>query len=84
MPGPVWDALEREVGREAEKELIVKALAKVPFREPCETAGISRKTGYKWLACRYKWLARFRERGFEGLVDESTRPRRLCRHESTS
>ena len=47
----------------------MKALAKdVPFRDLCRASGISRKTGYKWLA-------RFRARGFEGLVDQSTRPR---------
>ena len=50
------------------KEFIVRALAQdVPFRELCREFGISRKTGYKWLE-------RFHERGYEGLVDQSTRP----------
>jgi putative transposase len=52
------------------KEFVLKALAReVPFRELCREFGISRKTGYKWLE-------RFHERGFEGLVDQSTRPER--------
>jgi hypothetical protein len=42
----------------------------VPFRELCGEFGISRKTGYKWLE-------RFHERGFDGLVDGSHRPKTL-------
>ena len=50
------------------KEFVLKALAQeMPFRELCREFGISRKTGYKWLE-------RFHERGFDGLVDQSTRP----------
>jgi transposase InsO family protein len=50
------------------KEFVLKALAQdVPFRELCREFSISRKTGYKWLE-------RFHEHGFEGLVDQSTRP----------
>lgn len=37
--------------------------------ELCREYGISRKTGYKWLA-------RFEETGIDGLVDESRRPLR--------
>ena len=36
--------------------------------EVCRRHGISRKTGYKWLA-------RYQQKGFEGLADESRRPR---------
>src|SRR5687767_6145779 len=51
------------------KEFVLRALAReVPFRELCREYGISRKTGYKWLE-------RFHERGIEGLVDESRRPK---------
>jgi len=37
--------------------------------ELCRRFGVSRKSGYKWLA-------RYRERGISGLADESRRPRR--------
>src|SRR5262245_14068015 len=51
------------------KEFILKALAQeIPFRELCREFQISRKTGYKWLE-------RFHERGFDGLVDETRRPK---------
>jgi len=51
------------------KEFILRALARdVPFRELCREFSISRKTGYKWLE-------RFHERGFEGLLDESRAPK---------
>jgi transposase InsO family protein len=39
------------------------------FSEACSRFGISRKTGYKWMA-------RFREEGESGLVDRSRRPER--------
>src|SRR6266568_202420 len=53
------------------KEFILKALAEeVPFRELCSEFDISRKTGYKWLE-------RFHERGFDGLVDGSHRPKTI-------
>jgi transposase InsO family protein len=42
--------------------------AKVSFEELCREYGISRKTGYKWKE-------RFFERGLDGLVDRSRRPR---------
>lgn len=52
------------------KDFVLRALEQaVPFRELCREFGISRKTGYKWLE-------RFHERGFDGLVDQSTRPER--------
>lgn len=52
------------------REFILKALAhEVPFRELCREFGVSRKTGYKWLE-------RFQKRGFEGLVNGSTRPQK--------
>ena len=38
------------------------------FTELCEEFGIPRKTGYKWRA-------RYIERGLEGLVDMSRRPK---------
>ena len=51
------------------REFVLRVLAKeAPMTELCRQYGISRKTGYKWLA-------RFEERGIEGLVDESRRPR---------
>ena len=37
-----------------------------------EAAGVSRRTGYKWLA-------RFKAEGVAGLVDRSSRPRRMPR-----
>ncbi len=40
--------------------------------ELCRRFGVSRKTGYKWLA-------RFEEEGAEGLRDRSRRPHRLAR-----
>jgi len=40
------------------------------FTELCEEYGISRKTGYKWVH-------RFKEEGFDGLKDESRRPKRF-------
>lgn len=39
----------------------------VPVTELCERHAISRKTGYKWIA-------RYREEGAEGLADRSRRP----------
>lgn len=41
---------------------------KVSIEELCREYGVSRKTGYKWKE-------RFLERGLEGLVDRSRRPR---------
>ncbi len=50
------------------KDFVLKALSKEgPMTELCREYGISRKTGYKWLE-------RFRERGFDGLTDETRRP----------
>src|SRR5262245_36710318 len=49
------------------KDFVLKALAKdEPVTELCRRFGISRKTGYKWLA-------RFKAQGIDGLVDESRR-----------
>ncbi len=63
MPWP-----ERSVVSER-KDFVLKALAReIPFADLCREHGIARKTGYKWLA-------RFKERGTRGLVDESRRPR---------
>ena len=46
----------------------MKALAReIPMVQLCRQYGISRKTGYKWLA-------RFETGGLEALVDESRRP----------
>ena len=42
----------------------------LPLATVCERFGISRKTGYKWLA-------RYRDMGRAGLTDRSRRPRRL-------
>ena len=51
------------------EEFVLKALGgAVEFGALCAEYGISRKTGYKWLG-------RFRERGFGGLGNESRRPR---------
>jgi transposase len=41
----------------------------VPFTELCRRFGVSRPTGYRWLA-------RWREQGEEGLGDRSRRPLR--------
>ena len=50
------------------KEFVMKALAKESSMvELCREYGVSRKTGSKWIA-------RFHETGFDGLVDESRRP----------
>ncbi len=51
------------------EEFVLKALGQsMPFSQLCESYGISRKTGYKWLA-------RFRQGGLPGLSDDSRRPR---------
>jgi len=51
------------------KDFVLRALGKeAPITELCRQYGISRKTGYKWIA-------RFKQMGIEGLVDESRRPR---------
>ena len=51
------------------REFVLQVLAKeAPVAELARQYGISRKT-------EYKWIARFQERGVEGLVDESRRPR---------
>lgn len=42
---------------------------RLPLATLCQRFGISRKTGYKWLA-------RYRDAGRAGLVDQSRRPRR--------
>lgn len=42
----------------------------LPLATLCQRFGISRKTGYKWLA-------RYRDTGRAGLGDRSRRPRRL-------
>ena len=50
------------------REFVLKALAReVPMVELCRQYGISRKTGYKWIA-------RFESGGLDALVDESRRP----------
>lgn len=43
---------------------------RLPLATLCQRFGISRKTGYKWLA-------RYRDEGRAGLADRSRRPRRL-------
>ncbi|MGZ4779396.1 MAG: helix-turn-helix domain-containing protein [Thermoanaerobaculia bacterium] len=51
------------------REFVLRVLAKeAPVTELARQYGISRKTAYKWIA-------RFEQRGVEGLVDESRRPR---------
>lgn len=51
------------------KEFVLRALAKEEsITELCQEFKISRKTGHKWIN-------RFKERGFDALVDESRRPR---------
>jgi transposase InsO family protein len=48
----------------------VRAVSRgVPIAEACRRFGISRPTGYKWLA-------RFEDQGESGLVDQSRRPHR--------
>jgi transposase InsO family protein len=46
--------------------------ADISFSDLCRRYGISRKTGYKWLA-------RFHEQGAYGLADRSRRPHRIVR-----
>jgi transposase InsO family protein len=54
----------------ARHRFVLAALeADANLAELCRETGISRKTGYKWLA-------RFRERGLVGLEEMSTRPRK--------
>lgn len=49
-------------------DLVLKALAREQsMSELAEEFGVNRKTAYKWLA-------RFRERGMIGFIDESRRP----------
>jgi transposase InsO family protein len=51
------------------REFVLRVLAKeAPVAELARQYGISRKTAYKWIG-------RFEQRGIEGLVDESRRPR---------
>lgn len=53
---------------EKRKEFVLKALSRTaPIAQLCDEYGISRKTGYKWIA-------RFKQQGFDGLVDETRRP----------
>lgn len=53
------------------EEFVLRAKApRANVAELCRVYGISRKTGYKWLA-------RFRTGGVEGLRDMSRRPRRV-------
>ncbi len=55
---------------QARQRLIQAALRKhISVAQLCRQAGISRKTGFKWLA-------RFRQAGGPGLHDRSRRPRR--------
>ena len=66
LDGMPW--AERSIAN-IRREFVLRVLAKeAPMTELCRQYGISRKTGYKWLA-------RFEKRGIEGLVDESRRPR---------
>jgi putative transposase len=52
------------------KEFVLKALAPgACVAELCRETGISRKTAYKWLA-------RYKAHGLEGLMDRSRRPKR--------
>ena len=62
----------REVCRMDERVGFVAAVmaAEQSMTELCERFGISRKTGYKWLA-------RYRERGGAGLNDLSRAPHRV-------
>lgn len=56
----------------ARHEFVLNAMAPdANIAELCRDAGISRKTGYKWLK-------RFREAGLEGLDNMSTRPQGSC------
>jgi transposase len=51
------------------REFLLRVSAReAPVAELARQYGISRKTAYKWIA-------RFEQRGVEGLVDESRRPR---------
>lgn len=53
------------------EEFVLRAKApECSFLTLCEEFGISRKTGYKWMA-------RFDKRGMDGLADMSRRPRRI-------
>jgi putative transposase len=53
---------------EKRKEFVLKALSRsASITQLCDEYGISRKTGYKWIA-------RFKQQGFDGLVDETRRP----------
>lgn len=56
------------------RALLVKRVTEEGWtvREASEAAGVSQRTGFKWLA-------RFREEGEAGLADRSSRPRR-CPH----
>ncbi len=50
------------------REFVVRALAREePMVQLCREYGISRKTGYKWIA-------RFESGGLDALADESRRP----------
>lgn len=50
------------------EEFVLRALGKAQsFAEVCRDFNVSRKTGYKWVA-------RYKEQGLTGLVDESRRP----------
>lgn len=62
MPWNPFSVLERE-------RFALRALrACEPFSHTCELFGISRKTGYKWLA-------RYRASGCSAMADQSRRPR---------
>src|SRR5215469_1942156 len=50
------------------KEFVLKALHTHNFRQLCQEYGISAKTGYKWRE-------RFYQYGYEGMMEQSRRPR---------
>jgi putative transposase len=62
MPWKETDAMNQKM------EFVMRALKAENFRALCQEYGISPKTGYKWLE-------RFKQRGLEGLGEESRRPR---------
>lgn len=55
------------------QEFVMRSMkGEMPFRQLCVEYGISEKTGYKWKK-------RFIERGTNGLLDMSKRPRRCAK-----
>ncbi len=65
-PSMPWEKVEPMNQR---KEFVLKALQTSNFRQLCQEYGISAKTGYKWLE-------RFYQYGYEGMMELSRRPKR--------